>query len=346
MSLIARFNPSGNDGGRTSRSRHYPALTTAAAGDADECRTFTMDGIASLHDHAAGLTPPVEPARWQDTRAVNISHQPNPVAASYDEPPLDYIEAGAGSPVILVHASMAGARQWAPLVSGLQNHFLVRAVNLFGYGGTPRWSKATPPSLDDYAALIARAVPDTARDVSLVGHSFGGAVAMQAAAHQLRGRVRRLVLIEPSLFYLLDHADRREAYREISMLASYTRQRISDGLPEVAAGRFIDYWCGIGSWRACSAETQARFTCRIAQLPHEWGAVLRGSLTPAAWAAALPSSTLLLSAADTTFPSRQVVDVLSQAAPHWTFATRHDGGHMAPMTQPHLVNPVIQRFLA
>ena len=99
---------------------------------------------------------------------------------------VDFLEAGAGPLVVLVHSSMAGARQWSALIRDLEDRFLVRAVNLFGYGGTPAWPKAKPPTLDDYAELVGQAVPDTAGDISLVGHSFGGAVAMQAAARRLR----------------------------------------------------------------------------------------------------------------------------------------------------------------
>ena len=116
---------------------------------------------------------------------------------------LHWLEAGAGPLVVLVHASMAGATQWSGLIGELASDFNVRAVNLFGYGGTPAWSKPQPPALTDFAGLVAEAVPANASGVHLVGHSLGGAIAMHAAAHQLRGRVASLTLIEPSLFFLL-----------------------------------------------------------------------------------------------------------------------------------------------
>jgi len=115
----------------------------------------------------------------------------------------DFLEEGSGPPVVLVHSSMAGARQWSTLMPELNTRWNVRAVNLFGYGGTRAWRGAAPPPLDDYATLIASVIPQSAPKIALVGHSLGGAVAMRAA-QQLRGRVDRLVLIEPSLFHLLD----------------------------------------------------------------------------------------------------------------------------------------------
>ena len=58
-------------------------------------------------------------------------------------PTVDFMNAGSSGPiVILVHSSVAGARQWRRLMDDLQDRFRIRAVNLFGYGKTPAW-KAT-----------------------------------------------------------------------------------------------------------------------------------------------------------------------------------------------------------
>jgi len=259
---------------------------------------------------------------------------------------MDFIDAGAGPLVLLVHSSMAGARQWSALSQSLEHRSLVRAVNLFGYGNTPAWSGAMPPSLDDYAELLARAVPASAGPISIVGHSFGAAVAMQAAAHQLQGRVSRLVLIEPSLFYLLDCSEHWEAYCEISSLAAYTKRCIANGMPQAAAARFVDYWCGAGTWAASSPDKRAALTRLVALLPHEWNAVLQGDETLAEWRAALPQSTLVIAAGRTRRPSRELVDLLAQLRPDWECTTIGDADHMVPLTHAHLVNPIIKGFLA
>ena len=258
---------------------------------------------------------------------------------------VDFIEAGAGPLVVLVHSSMSGARQWSALTHDLEDHFLVRAVNLFGYGGTPAWSGPVPPSLDDFAELVAAVVPSTAKSVHLVGHSFGGAVVMQAAACQLRGRVESLVLIEPSLFYLLDRHGRREAFCEISALATYTKRWVVDGSPEAAAERFIDYWGGSGAWAASSPGRKSAFARAITLLPNEWDAVLNGTTAAAEWTAALPGHTLVVSSANATRPSREIVELLLRTRADWEFVPVHDGGHMAPLTHPQLINPVIRAFI-
>jgi pimeloyl-ACP methyl ester carboxylesterase len=257
----------------------------------------------------------------------------------------DYIETGSGAPVLLVHSSTSGARQWSGLARGLESHALVRAVNLFGYGGTPAWSQARPPALDDYAELVARAVPEGAERIGLAGHSFGGAVAMQAAAGPLKGRVGRLVLFEPSLFYLLGHTGHHDAFLEIVALASATRQHLAEGRRHAAVQSFIDYWGGEGAWQATSAHRQSEFLRLVPLVVNEWNAVLCGQADLADWAADLPADTMIMMGAGTRRPSAALAQLLCDARPDWQFIIVREGGHLAPVTHAHLVNPIIQAFL-
>jgi pimeloyl-ACP methyl ester carboxylesterase len=257
---------------------------------------------------------------------------------------VDYIEAGAGPLVVLVHSSMAGARQWSALMRDLEGQFLIRAINLFGYGGTPPWSRPEPPSLDDVAELVVRAVPEAAR-LHLVGHSFGGAVAMQAAAHRLRGRVDSLTLIEPSLFYLLKAGGRHDAFAEIHALAEWMREQAAAGAMNQAAQRFIDYWTEPGNWAAGSAQRQSAYADAVRVVLREWDVIMDGDTTPAQWRQRLPSRTMIVSSATPMAPSRGVMDVLTEACSGWAFERTAEGGHMAPVTHPHLVNPIVARFL-
>jgi pimeloyl-ACP methyl ester carboxylesterase len=114
---------------------------------------------------------------------------------------------------MLVHSSVSGARQWRGLIDDLKSHFQVRAVNLFGYGKTPPWPAESRQSLTDHARLVEAALPAGADKICLVGHSFGGAVAMKVAA-RLSGRVAKLVLLEPIPFQLLAQAGCKDAFAE------------------------------------------------------------------------------------------------------------------------------------
>ena len=126
----------------------------------------------------------------------------------------DFLEAGSSGPVVmLVHSSVSGARQWCRLMDDLQGQFRVRAVNLFGYGNTPSWPNGRAQSLDDQARLVEASLPENADEIYLVGHSFGGSVAMKAAV-RLGDRVSKLVLLETNPFSLLAQAGRVDAFAQ------------------------------------------------------------------------------------------------------------------------------------
>jgi len=162
--------------------------------------------------------------------AARVADQTPPAAMRVRQgagvsPPVmvDYLEAGSLGPVvILVHSSVSGARQWRRLMDDLKGDFRVRAVNLFGYGTTPSWPAAKTQTLDDQARLVEAVLPANADEVYLVGHSFGGSVAMKAAA-RLAGRVAKLVLLETNPFYLLAQSGRGDAFVEAMELRNYIK---------------------------------------------------------------------------------------------------------------------------
>jgi pimeloyl-ACP methyl ester carboxylesterase len=257
-------------------------------------------------------------------------------------PRLDVVSQGAGRLVVLVHSSLSGARQWTRLMGELADAYESRAMNLFGYGGTPVWPHAAPPTLADYADAVMAAVPAEATHVSVVGHSFGGAAAMEVA-RRLGDRVDKLVLIEPSLFYLLRLHGRREAYDEIEGLSR--RMDLGTAAPEAAAEQFITYWGGPDAWNASSDERRAAFIRGVPVVSHEWNAVFHGDTPREDWAELLPRKTMLLSSRAPKRPSREIMELLIEACPAWRLTQISDGGHMAPLTHPHLVNLAVRAFL-
>ena len=67
---------------------------------------------------------------------------------------IDYLEEGQGVPVILIHSSVGGNRQWKSLIESLKDKYQVLAVNLMGYGKTTSWSGQRTLSLSDQAQLV------------------------------------------------------------------------------------------------------------------------------------------------------------------------------------------------
>jgi len=118
-------------------------------------------------------------------------------------------EAGAGVPVVCIHASASSSGQWRQLMEQLAGRFRSLAVDLYGYGQSPPWPDERPLSLTDEAALIEPVLEAVGDPVHVIGHSYGGAVALKAALVR-PARLRSLILFEPVLFAVLMADDLRQ----------------------------------------------------------------------------------------------------------------------------------------
>jgi pimeloyl-ACP methyl ester carboxylesterase len=260
--------------------------------------------------------------------------------------PVDYLEAGTAGPVVmLVHSSVSGARQWRRLMDHLKDRFRLRAVNLFGYGKTPPWSADRTQSLDDQAQLVEAAVPADADQIYLVGHSFGGAVAMKAAA-RLNGRVAKLLLFETNPFHLLTQHGRADAFTEAMALCNCVKEAAASGAWTKAAEAFADYWGGAGTWRAMPPDRRLAFAEAMKPNVFEWDAVMNETTPLEQWAAALPRETMLVSDPGTVLPVRALTAIFRRCCPGWAHEDLPGAGHMAPLTRPDLVNPLARSFLS
>ncbi|WP_296431906.1 alpha/beta hydrolase [Yoonia sp.] len=252
----------------------------------------------------------------------------------------DFIEAGSGEKVILVHSSVAGAKQWRSLMDALAGDFHVIAINLFGYGKTRAWDDGNLQRLEDQARLIEPFLPTAGNQISIVGHSFGGSVAMKAAA-LFKDQMNRLVLIEPNPFYLLSKYGRMEAYEEAVSLRDLIKTNGRAGTWEIAAERFADYWTGAGSWNAMPEDRKTKFSHALKPNFHEWDAVMNEQTSLSEWERDLPKGTTVLSSADTVKSIAEIVALMKENVPGWNFERIKKGGHMAIMTKPEQLNPMV-----
>jgi pimeloyl-ACP methyl ester carboxylesterase len=115
---------------------------------------------------------------------------------------MHYICRGAaGSPVILIHGLMDSAFHWHKNIDALAEHHRVWAIDLIGFGFSSR-PREPNYSLKAYAQHVREFMDAQNIDrASIVGHSLGGAVALEFA-HDRPERVDKLILIAPATFLL------------------------------------------------------------------------------------------------------------------------------------------------
>src|SRR4249919_733782 len=106
-----------------------------------------------------------------------------------------FVKVGSGPVVLLLHGLGCDHRTWLPVIDALSRHYTVIAPDLLGHGMSDK------PRADYSVGGFANGMRDLLTvlgidKVTVVGHSFGGGVAMQFA-YQFPERTERMVLVSP-----------------------------------------------------------------------------------------------------------------------------------------------------
>jgi pimeloyl-ACP methyl ester carboxylesterase len=255
-----------------------------------------------------------------------------------------YRESGAGLGMVCLHASASSSGQWRPLMDRLAGRFHILAADLYGSGKSPAWPDARPMWLADEVALLAPVFAAAGPRFHLIGHSYGGAVALRAALTD-PGRVESLVVFEPVLFSLLIAEDPAQAAaREITAIRDDTIAAVQTGNPGASGARFVDYWMGRGAWAGMPEARRETIAAQMAQVMPQWHALFMEP-TPLSAFAALEVPVLYLTGSASPVSSRGVARLLTKTLPRVTAVEIEGAGHMAPLTHPERVNAVIEGFL-
>ena len=257
---------------------------------------------------------------------------------------VSFREAGSGPGVVCLHANASSAAQWRALMDLLAPRFHALAADSYGAGKSPRWPEDRKLALRDEAALLEPVFQRAGERFSLVGHSYGAAVALVAAlAHA--GRVRSLVLYEPTLFALVEQEgpppNDVDGIRD-TVAASVSALQAGD--PAAAARCFIDFWMGGGSFDRMPERNRGAIAEAVRNV-QGWKGALFDEPTPAAAFRALDVPVLLLVGARSPLSSRAVARRLAALLPRVEPMELDGLGHMAPVTHPDVVNARIAQFL-
>lgn len=259
-----------------------------------------------------------------------------------------YSAAGSGETVLLLHSSACSSAQWRALGEMLQARYRVLAPDLYGYGQTDQRPGPASPGLTDAAALVDAVLSGQAERVHLVGHSYGGAIALRSAADRPE-RLLSLTLIEPVAFHLLSHAPsltaERALFREVADLAADVTQAAGDGDGRRGMARFIDYWNGAGAWARLRPDQQTALALQTARVALDF----RDTMTDPTRIETLQriaAPALVLRGSESPQPSRRIAALLARILPNARLQTIEAAGHMLPLTHTEAVNAAILDHLS
>lgn len=254
-------------------------------------------------------------------------------------------EAGAAGPgVVCLHSNASSSSQWRGLMEALAPKFHVLAPDSYGAGKSPPWPGDRPITLRDEVELLEPVFARADDPFTLVGHSYGGAIALVAAITQSR-RIRALALYEPSLFAVVEQES--PSPNDVDGI----REVVADAVAMLAAGdqagaarRFIDFWIGDAAFDCMPERVQAATAESVRNIAG-WKDALFGEPTPLAAFAKLDVPVLLMVGRNSPLSSRAVAQRLERTLPRVERVDLDGLGHMGPVTDPEKVNDVIWRFL-
>ena len=241
--------------------------------------------------------------------------------------------------VVLLPCSASPARQWQALAEQLAGFHPV-PLDLWGHGNHGGWHGAGSLRLSEEADAIWNACPDGA-PFHLVGHSYGGAVALDFALNHPE-RLRSLTIIEPSCFHLLTAIERGATplLDEIRAVAQAVNRGVICGDYVSSMQIFIDYWGGAGRWQDLPEARKAQLAPLAVHVAHHFWSLLEDK-TPLANYAGIDVPCLILCGTLSPAPSRAIARLLAEILPRARHRTIANAGHMSPITCPAEVNALI-----
>jgi pimeloyl-ACP methyl ester carboxylesterase len=250
--------------------------------------------------------------------------------------------------VIALHCSGGGASQWCHLTEALGGAYTVLAPELYGSDAAGHWSGERAFTLADEAARIVAIIDESDKDekVHLVGHSYGGGVALRVALCR-PDRIAGMALYEPTAFHLLKQLGTAgaAAIAEISAVANAMGRSIVVGDFRGAAAAFVDYWNGPGAWDQLRPHVQSALVRWAPQGPLDFHALINDS-TPAEAYRSLRCPVLLLRGEQASGPVRLIAHSLAELLPMSRLAIIRGAGHMGPLTHAAEVSAAIAWHIA
>ncbi|MDQ2779444.1 MAG: alpha/beta hydrolase [Pseudomonadota bacterium] len=253
-------------------------------------------------------------------------------------------EAGAGRGVVCLHSNASNGNQWRSLMELLAADHHVLAPDLYGAGKSPDWHSDREIRLSDEVRFIEPVFARAGEHFSVIGHSYGGAVALIAALENPK-RIRSLVLYEPTLFSLV--ADRHPPVGSVEGIQNAVHgasTALDAGDRNAAAEHFIDFWMGKGTWQAMPGSRKGPIAESVVNV-RRWSHALLNEPTRLEAFASLDMPVLYLMGQESPESARAVERVLSPVMPNVEVSRVAGWGHMAPITHSEAVNARIAEFL-
>lgn len=260
--------------------------------------------------------------------------------------PTHWITAGHGPrQALLIHCSLGHAGGWARMMTGLDDLITAIAYDLPGHGRSADWDGVSDIQGVSTAMAVALLEQAKAAPADIIGHSFGGTVAIRLAVER-PDLVRSLILIEP-VFFAVAAADQPALDPGNDPHMVRYRAALRAGDRHAAAQAFTSIWGDGRSWDRLPPAQQQALAARIhlieAGAPAIYGdcaGILAGGKL-----GQITCPVMLMRGEDSPAAITAINDGLARRIPQATQVAVPGAGHMAPITHPAAVAALVRTFL-
>ena len=255
---------------------------------------------------------------------------------------IDCVDAGDGPTVIFLPGSYSTAAAWRPVQRHLGPGWRALTTSLCGFGGT----RDTRTVLDWDIAHEVRVVEALAarapQPVHLVGHSYGGTVAL-AAAVAGSVEVASLALFEANPMSMIFDEAHHSLYQQTVRMSLGFEQAVAAGEPD-APRRIIDFWGGEGAFARMPEAVRAYCVQTATVNVLDWRSDCGFHLTPAD-CSSLDLPVLLVRGSDANAAMVAMTDALHASLPDSSCHTMQGAGHFLINSHPAQCADLLASFL-
>lgn len=246
-----------------------------------------------------------------------------------------------GAPVLMLHSSGLSGRQWKPYSRALaEEGWRCVRPDFIAYGESGAWRGPGPFHFHTDLRAMEQLASTLEGPITLVGHSYGGMIALQLAAAIPPERLRAVVVYEPVVWGVL-YPESEE------MLEKFEEDRFFD---DAAGGSvewvqsFVDFWNGDGAFAqlgdpardAMLASSRKMFE-EVRALCYDW--------TPPEHYASITCPVLVLHGDRSPPPIIRTCEILSESLVNAERRVVEKAGHLGAVLRAPALAPLVAEWL-
>jgi pimeloyl-ACP methyl ester carboxylesterase len=257
---------------------------------------------------------------------------------------LNYLEAGSGPTLILIHGSVGDYREWSKQITPFSEHYHVIA-----YSRRYHWPNSAPGS--DADASLDQQVNDLFElikaigvgPVHIVGHSIGGAIALNFTIRHPE-LVRSLVLAEPAVSGVLSKTPGNDTLlKESQAIRAKMKEVFSMGNDELIVKTYADH-VAPGDFERANPEERKMFFENVSAFQLDFNSQRPPFSCEDAQKITVP--VFVLAGSQSPMGLQRIAEITAQCITGAKFVTISQATHWLQHDQPQRFNDEVLAFLA